>query len=104
MKHLAFITAGLLQLSLANSARAGLYYSGETYAELPAQWRGFLLDHRMLYTIGVPPGPKSPVGPARKRYQEEAAKLEEKARTGKLGADDLADLGALHVRLGEHGK
>jgi hypothetical protein len=86
------------------SAGAGLHYSGEVYADLPAQWRGFLLDHRMLYTIGVAPGPKNPIGPARKRYQEEAGKLEEKARTGKLGADELADLGALYVRLGEPGK
>jgi hypothetical protein len=85
-------------------ANAGLYYSGETYADLPAQWRGFLLDHRMLYTIGLAPGPKNPIGPARKRYQDEAGKLEEKARASKLAADDLADLGALYVRLGEPGK
>jgi hypothetical protein len=83
---------------------AGLHYSGETYAELPSQWRGFLLDHRMLITIGLAPGPKNPIGPARKRYQDEAGKLEEKARTGKLSADELADLGAIYIRLGESGK
>ena len=26
--------------------RAGLYYSGETIADLPSQWRGYLLDQR----------------------------------------------------------
>jgi len=86
------------------AARAGLYYSGETYAELPSQWRGFLLDHRMLFTIGIAPGPKNPIGPARKGYQDEAGKLEEKARTGKLSAGELADLGAIYARLGESAK
>ena len=45
------------QKSLEALARAGLHYSGETPAELPAQWRGFLLDHRAVRFVGVAPGP-----------------------------------------------
>src|SRR5262249_9145355 len=41
---------------------------------------------------------------ARLRYQEEAAKLEMKAKNGKLSADELADLGAIYIRLGESGE
>ena len=32
-------------------ARAGLYYSGEEIAPLPSQWRGFLLDQRILRSL-----------------------------------------------------
>src|SRR6266496_634823 len=81
----------------SNSAQAGLYYSGETYAELPAQWRGFLLDQRTLRNIAVSPQPGKDENPARTHYLEEAAQLEKK---GRLGADEKADLGALYVRLG----
>jgi len=38
-------------LGLSPTVRAGLYYSGETQAELPSQWRGFLLDQRTLRQI-----------------------------------------------------
>ena len=34
-------------LSLTSSVHAGLYLSSESYADLPAQWRGFLLDHNL---------------------------------------------------------
>src|SRR5260370_10489864 len=101
MKHLAFITAGLLLLSLANSARAGLYYSGEVYAELPSQWRGFLLDQRTLRNIGVKPSAQRPANPARKRYEEAVAKLEKASRERKLTADEAGDLGPIYVRAGE---
>jgi hypothetical protein len=83
------------------SARAGLYYSGEATAELPSQWRGFLIDQRVLRGIAVKPAPGAPASPARLRYQEAVAKLEKLARTRPLTADELADLGALHIRLGE---
>ncbi len=84
---------------LAGAGRAGLYYSGESFAELPSQWRGFLLDQRSLRQIGAPAGPKAPASPLRVRYQEEASKLEKKA--GQLTADEWADLGALYIRLGD---
>jgi hypothetical protein len=80
--------------------RAGLYYSGETPNELPSQWRGFLVDHRNLRLIGVPPAPGSPLHLLREQYLDAAAKLEESAKKRALTADEAADLGALHVRLG----
>jgi tetratricopeptide (TPR) repeat protein len=82
-------------------SRAGLYYSGETFAELPSQWRGFLLDQRSLRTLAVKPTTAAPGGLARKHYEAEAARLSERARQGKLTADEAADLGALYIRLGE---
>jgi hypothetical protein len=94
----------LAVLTITPAARSGLYYSGEQVAELPSQWRGFLLDQRILRNLAVKPSAAIPAGPARQRYQEEAAKLEKDARSKKLNADGLADLGALYVRLGEVGK
>ncbi|HKM56397.1 MAG TPA: hypothetical protein VJY33_23530, partial [Isosphaeraceae bacterium] len=100
MKSLHSLAVVLVLLGLAPGARAGLYYSGETFAELPSQWRGFLLDHRALRGIAVQAKGMAP-SPLRVEYQEAATKLEKKARDGKLTADELADLGALYVRLGE---
>src|SRR3954447_17791283 len=94
--------AGLLILPAA--ARAGLYYSGETFAELPSQWRGFLIDQRSLRTAAAKPAGNAPAAPTPARYEEEATRLAKQARGGKLSADEAADLGALYVRLGEVGK
>jgi tetratricopeptide (TPR) repeat protein len=95
--------AAFLALLLVPGARAGLYYSGETFAELPSQWRGFLLDQRTLRNLALKPVPGARPNIARARYEEDAARLEKKGR-GKLTADELANLGALYVRLGEIGK
>src|SRR5580692_7190826 len=82
-------------LLLPCGARAGLYYSGETYASLPSQWRGFLLDHRALRNIAVNPLPGQDAAPMRVKYQKEARKLQERLdRDKKLPADAWADLGA----------
>lgn len=86
------------------AAEAGLYYSGESYAAFPAQWRGFLLDHRALRNLAQKPLKDGDSNPGRTRYLEEAAKLEKTAKQRDLTADEIADLGALHVRLGEAGK
>src|SRR5579884_2944745 len=94
------IAVVLALLALCASSYAGLYYSGETYADLPSQWRGFLLDQRTLRTIALRPAAGTPARPARARYEAAAAALEKRGRA-KLSADDLADLGALYVRLGE---
>lgn len=91
----------LLSVSIAN---AGLYYSGEQMNELPSQWRGFLLDQRMLRSIAVKATAKTPASLTRIEYEKNAAKLEQKAKTTPLTADEQADLGALYVRLGEVGK
>jgi len=98
------LAALVLALTTTVSARAGLYYSGETIAELPAQWRGFLLDQRALRQIAVKPANSAAVSPLRKQYEEAAASLEKTAKQRKLTADEAADLGALYVRLGEPGK
>jgi hypothetical protein len=86
---------------LGTEARAGLYYSGETVAALPSQWRGFLLDQRTLRTISIKPAAGQTPGPARQHYLDEADKLQSKTKKQPLSADELADLGALYVRLGD---
>jgi hypothetical protein len=91
---------GLL-LAVPIVAHAGLYYSEEKYAELPSQWRGFLLDQRTLRNIAVKPTPRAEASPARVRYQSAALKLENTSRQRKLTADEIADQGALYIRLGE---
>lgn len=101
--YLALILC-LLLLFFPNRASAGLYYSGESYAELPSQWRGFLLDHRTLRNIAIKPTRGTAESPARVRYLEEAARLEKISRERRLTGDELADLGALYVRLGEPAK
>jgi hypothetical protein len=91
----------LALLALPALARAGLYYSGEPMAELPSQWRGFLTDQRTLRAVAARPTPGNPATPARARYLEEAEKLEAVAKGKALTADEVADLGAVYVRLGE---
>src|SRR5437899_8072459 len=104
MHRLRHVLLVLTLLSLTPVARAGLYYSGEAIAELPSQWRGFLLDQRLLRNIAVKPTAATPASPARVRYAEEAAKLEKTGRQRNLTADEQADLGALYVRLGDVAK
>ena len=86
------------------SVRAGLYYSGEEVAELPSQWRGYLIDQRVLRNIAVKPTDANPGSPARKHYEEEAAKLAKGLKDGTLSPDEVADLGAIYVRLGDPAK
>lgn len=99
MRH--FLSALLIVLASAGGARAGLYYSGETIAPLPSQWRGYLLDQRLLRTIAMKPAKGAPANPIRDRYLQAAEKLEKAATARKLTADEKADLGALYVRLGQ---
>ena len=101
MHLLRYGGAILLSMTATLAARAGLYYSEEKYAELPSQWRGFLLDQRTLRNIAVKPTPRAEASPARLRYQDAALKLEKASRERKLSADEIADLGALYIRLGE---
>src|SRR5580700_6559087 len=94
-----FVVAVLL--ALPASARAGLHYSGESMAELPSQWRGFLLDQKSLRSIAVKAASGAPASPLRQVYLDAAEKLEKLAKERKLTADEKADLGAIFVRLGE---
>jgi hypothetical protein len=75
-------------------ALAGLHYTGETVADLPARTGGFLMDHRQLLLIAR----EHPATPLRTRYLAEAQRL---GALAKPSADELADLGALHLRLGD---
>src|SRR5436305_366754 len=102
MRRFAPVVAILLLI--APAARAGLYYSGETIADLPSQWRGFLLDQRLLRNIAIKPTDKIAASPARLKYQEALKKLEKATKERKLTADELADQGALLVRLGDAAK
>src|SRR5713226_6629772 len=100
MRNLAIVTLTVIIL-IPSFSVAGLHYSGETIAELPSQWRGFLLDHRSLRVLGLPQAPGMPPSPLRTEYREALARLEKKANPS---ADDLADLGALYVRAGQAAK
>ncbi len=92
-----------LALALAPPARAGLYYSGEQFAELPSRPSGFLTDHRALRAAGYarPDGLPSPL---RGDYLAAADRLEKLAKARALTADEIADLGAIHIRLGKADK
>lgn len=98
VRRVAVLTAFL---SLNPAGRAGLYYSGEKIAELPSQWRGFLLDQRALRNLAIKPGMATPASPLRSHYEEALRKLEKMRQERKLSADEFADLGALLIRLGE---
>jgi hypothetical protein len=91
-------------LTIPAAAAGGLHYSGETSAELPSQWRGFLLDHRALRLASIPPAAGAPLHLLREQYEDAAAKLEAAAKKRVLTADEAADLGALYVRLGRPAK
>src|SRR3954447_4202718 len=97
MRRIFAVTALLL---LTLPARAGLYYSGEPLAELPSQWRGFLPDQRALRLLAARPGPNVPALPLRDAYREAVDALVKLATQRPLTADESADLGALHLRLG----
>lgn len=78
--------------------RAGVYYSGESFAELPSSWRGFLVDQRHLRVLAGRPPAGMPDSPLRQDYENDLARLSAKSS---LSADEIADLGALLVRLGK---
>jgi hypothetical protein len=91
----------LVLLLTALPLQAGVHYSGEKFAELPSKWSGFLVDHRALRAAGIEKPKDAPQTPLRELYLSEAAKLEKKPEPS---ADDLADLGALYLRLGKTDK
>ena len=86
-------------LLVTGNAFAGLHYSGESFAELPSKWSGFLVDHRSLRAAGIERPKDAPQSPLRELYLTAAAKLDAKRQA--LTADELADLGALFIRLGK---
>ncbi len=82
----------------ASPALAGAYYSGDARNELPAEWAGFLRDQRALRQAA---DPKSDFAPLRDTAVDAVVKLEQLKKTRDLTADELADLGALYLRLGQ---
>ena len=95
----------LLMLLAALPAQAGVYYSGESFRDFPARWAGYLPDHRLLRAVGVTdPRGLVPTPPLRDAYTDAALKLEAAAKAGPLSANEAADLGALHLRLGRPAK
>jgi tetratricopeptide (TPR) repeat protein len=101
MSRVQPVLAVVLLLANAVVAQAGLYYSGEQIADLPSQWRGYLLDQRTLRNIAIKPTEKRPAGPDRLRYEKALKELERIAKDRPFTADELADQGAILVRLGE---
>lgn len=91
----------IIVLVVPSLAHAGLYYSGETYNELPAQWRGLLGDLRALRNSAMKPGPNTVLSPMRENYEAEVKRLREAATKRQLTGDEQADLGALLIRLGD---
>jgi len=85
-------------LTFTPALRAGVYYSGEHFADLPSQWRGFLVDQRHLRVLAGRPPRGLPDSPLREEYSRHLAQLRAKSS---LSADEIADLSALHIRLGQ---
>lgn len=84
---------------LTSSANATIHYSGERYNELPASWKGFLADHRMLRIVSVPVSAKSPPSLMRLEYQAHIDRLLADRKQRELTAKEASDLGALYLRL-----
>lgn len=90
-------------LALVPFAAGGVHYSADEQNPLPAKWRGFLLDLRALRLAANPAaGGLKTATPLRDSYLAAVLKLE--AKQGRLTADEAADLGALHIRLGQPDK
>lgn len=98
MNHMIRFSLSLVLLLVIEAcANAGVHYSGETWAELPANWRGYLMDYRNVRALAVA-NPALPPSPFKERYLRERDRLAGLKRP--LSSDEAADLGALHIRLG----
>jgi hypothetical protein len=94
----------ILALLPAANAGAGLYYSGEKYAELPSEWKGLLADARALRGVAAPSLPGQPSSTLKRQYEAAARALRDQAKQRELTADEAADLGAVLLRLGKTGE
>jgi hypothetical protein len=92
-----FVSFGMLLAAPVSQSFAGVYYSGETIAELPSQWRGFLIDQRSLRALSIKSRPGLPDSPLKAEYSAKLKALEKKKDPS---ADEIADQGALYIRLG----
>jgi hypothetical protein len=98
MRRVRLIGIVLCLALIGQPVRAGVDYSGEEIAPLPAQWRGFLLDLRALRMIGIEPKAGEEFNPLRAQYRDACAKLE---AIPKRTPRETADLGAVWIRLGQ---
>jgi len=94
----------LLSFALAAPASAALSESGETFAALPARWTGFLTEHRLLRLIAVANTAEGSSGLLREQYLDSVARSLEARTKAPLDARRTADLGGLHIRLGDYPK
>ena len=91
----------LTVLCMTAPVYATIHYSGERYAELPSSWKGFLADHRALRVAGIPVSAKTPPSLLRLEYQAALNRLVADRKQRALKAAELADMGALYLRLGQ---
>ena len=92
-----FISIFLFQGTLI----AGVYYSQESFNELPSQWRGLLMDQRQLRQLAIEPKPKQASSEFRKKYIQDLSRLDKLSKERKLLPEEFADLGALLIRLNQ---
>jgi protein involved in temperature-dependent protein secretion len=85
--------------AFSDTAQATIYYSLEKQAELPSHWKGFLADHRQLRLAGASASNKLLPSLLRQEYQAALDRLLN--RRDQLNASELADAGALALRLGQ---
>ncbi len=96
------LLAGFLIAFLSTALQAGVTYSGDARSELPAEWAGFLRDQRALRLAADPRNAGATAFvPLRDSAVDGVVKLEQLKKARALSADELADLGALHLRLGQ---
>lgn len=94
-------TVAVLLCLFTSHLHATIHYSGEKYANLPSSWKGFLADHRMMRVASIPASPKTPPSLLRLEYQAAVDRLLTDKKQRSLKATELADLGALYLRLGQ---
>lgn len=83
------------------SAVAGIYLDAMPLQPLPADWRGFLPDHRTLRMAAVLQGrARERPSTLRDMLADAALKLEAIARTRPLTVRETANLGGLYLQLG----
>ncbi len=97
-KALGLITGFFL---FQSTILAGVYYSQESYNELPTQWRGLLLDQRQLRQLALEPKSKQISSEFRKKYLQDLSRLDKLSRERKLLPEEFSDLGALFIRLNQ---
>ena len=98
LKALGLITSIFL---FEGSVFGGVYYSQESYNELPSQWRGLLMDQRQLRQLGIEPKPNQTSTELRKKYLQDLSRLDKLSKERKLLPEEFSDLGALLIRLNQ---